>query len=64
LQAREEGLIKPNDTVVAISTASALKFTDAGIRYHRTGGEYANPYKVVKGGLQELEDTLEIPVHG
>jgi threonine synthase len=58
LQARRASVIKERDTVVAISTASALKFTDAGIRYHRDGGAFANPYKVVKGTLSALEDTL------
>ncbi len=29
LQAKHQGIIKPRDTVVAISTASALKFTQA-----------------------------------
>jgi threonine synthase len=58
LQAKAAGVIKERDTVVAISTASALKFTDPGIRYHRDGGTYANPYKVVKGNLAALEATL------
>ena len=30
IQAREQGIIKENDLVVSISTASGLKFTDGG----------------------------------
>lgn len=58
LQARSTGLIKPTDTVVAISTASALKFTDAGIIYHKSKRDYANPYIVVKGSLNDLEASV------
>jgi threonine synthase len=50
MQARKAGVVKPVDTVVAISTASALKFTDAGIRYHKSEGKFSNPYRVVAGG--------------
>lgn len=57
-QATQAGMIKPDDTVVAIATASALKFTDAGIRYHKGTGHYANPYRIVEGNLQDLEDSL------
>jgi threonine synthase len=53
-------VVKQSDTVVAISTASALKFTDAGLEYHKSGGEYANPYHVVSGGLAELEGSFEL----
>jgi len=58
IQARENGTIKQNDTVVAISTASALKFTDAGIAYHKTNGSFANPVEVVGGSIEALEATL------
>ncbi|MGI9028261.1 MAG: threonine synthase [Candidatus Saccharimonadales bacterium] len=57
-QARQNGTIKPDDTVVAISTASALKFTDAGIAYHKSNGAYANPYQIVAGSLDALETSL------
>jgi threonine synthase len=57
-QARREKVIKNADIVVAISTASALKFTDAGIAYHKDSAKYANPYQVVEGSLQELEAAL------
>ena len=58
LQAREAGVIKPTDVVVSIATASALKFTDAGIAYHKSKGKYANPYQVVGGTLQDVEASL------
>lgn len=55
LQARKAGIVKKTDTAVAISTASALKFTDAGIAYHKTHTAFANPYQIVKGELADLE---------
>ena len=60
LQARESGVIKEKDTVVSISTASAIKFTEAGIRHHKTGSRenFANPYEVVEGNLEALEKSL------
>lgn len=59
-QAVNAGVIKPNNTVVSISTASMLKFTDAGIAHHTKGGknDYANPYVTVKGNLGDLEASL------
>lgn len=58
-QARTENRIKQTDVVVAISTASSLKFTAAGVDYH-TGntGKYANPYVIVGGELADLEASL------
>jgi threonine synthase len=58
LQAREQGLVKPSDIVVAMSGASALKFTDAGIAYHKTDMPFANPYRIIRGGLADLEASL------
>jgi threonine synthase len=59
-QARDAKLIKPKDTVVSISTASALKFTEAGIAHHTKGkmADFANPYIKVKGSLAKLEASL------
>jgi threonine synthase len=57
-QATAADVIKSDDTVVSISTASALKFTDAGIKYHKSKAHYANPYSVVNGGLVELEESI------
>lgn len=58
LQARNTGIIKKTDTVVAISTASALKFAEAGITYHKTQSKFANPYQIVAGNLKKLESSL------
>lgn len=60
LQAREAKIIKPRDQVVAISTASALKFSEAGNNYHINAGNapFANPFVVSGGTLEELEATL------
>ncbi len=60
LQARQNGNIKSTDTVVAISTASAIKFTESGIRYHHSNAKYSNPYKVVSANLSELEGSLDL----
>lgn len=58
-QARDSGLIKPGETVVAISTASSLKFIEAGIAYHHSDGEYANPYQIVTEGIEQIEALVE-----
>ena len=60
IQAREQGFIKENDLVVSISTASGIKFTDAGIKFHKSGStlHYANPYQIVAGNLRALENSL------
>jgi len=62
LQAREAGVIKEKDTAVSISTASAIKFAEAGIRHHKTGAKenFANPYEVVEGNLEALEKSLAV----
>lgn len=63
LQARAAGVIKKSDTVVAISTASAIKFSQAGTAYHASGAGRSNHYKVVGATLGELESSLtERPV--
>lgn len=60
VQARKANLIKLTDTVVSISTASVIKFTDAGVHYHKTGKakDFANPYIKIKGTLDALEQSL------
>lgn len=57
-QARKRGIMKPAATAVAVATASGLKFSEAGIAYHKGGGRLANPYVVVEGGLASLEQSL------
>lgn len=62
MQAREAGVIKEKDVVVSISTASAIKFSEAGIKHHKTGSKenFANPYEVVEGNLEALEKSLNL----
>ena len=60
LQARKDGSIKEKDTVVAVSTASGLKFVESAINYHlnRSNG-FSNPYVVVEGtSLKDVEAAL------
>ncbi|MDP3762548.1 MAG: threonine synthase, partial [bacterium] len=60
LKAREDGTVKEKDLIVSISTASSIKFAEAGIRHHKTGSRenFANPYEVVEGNLEALEKSL------
>jgi threonine synthase len=60
MQAKEKNIIKPDDVIVSISTASAIKFTDAGIIHHTTGSldNYANPYLRVDGSLDALFKSI------
>ena len=60
LQAREDGSIKEKDTVVAVSTASGLKFVDSAIKYHLDDrGSHSNPYVVVEGtSIKDVEAAL------
>jgi threonine synthase len=39
---RARGLIEPGQRVVVVSTANGLKFVDFKVRYHDSGGTYAN----------------------
>jgi threonine synthase len=58
IQARSDNTVSAKNTVVAISTASALKFSEVGIAYHHSEKPFANPYKVVSANMQELDDSL------
>ncbi len=60
LQARAEGIIKEKDVVVSISTASGIKFSEAGIKFHKSGDveNFANPYQIIEGNIKALEDSL------
>lgn len=62
LQARASGTVKEKDTVVAISTASGLKFSESGIKHHMhgTAENYANPYKIVGGTLKDIEKAVRL----
>jgi hypothetical protein len=41
-----------------MSTASALKFTDAGIAYHKSNGTFSNPFIEVDGSIDALEKSI------
>lgn len=60
VQAKEKGLIKADDVVVSISTASSIKFAESGIAHHKDGKkeDYANPYEVIEGNVEALEGSL------
>lgn len=59
MQAREDGTVKADDRIVCMSTASMIKFTEAGVAFH-TGdhGELRNPYVVADGSVEALEASL------
>lgn len=59
-QARDNNIVKQTDTIVSISTASMLKFTEAGIKHHLNAKleDYSNPYIKVSGSLDNLESSL------
>lgn len=60
-QAREEKIINEKDLTVSISTASAIKFAESGIKHHKTGSkeDFANPYEILEGNLEAIEKTLK-----
>lgn len=60
-QAREAKIIAPKDLVVSISTASAIKFAESGIRHHKTGSkeDFANPYEIIEGKLEAIEKSFK-----
>lgn len=60
LQAREHGVVKPEHTVVAMSTATGLKFAEPAVRYHTelTGAKYSNRFRVAQGSVEAVEALL------
>lgn len=61
IQAKDKGLIKENDVVVSISTASSIKFAESGIVHHKNGKkeDFANPYEIIEGNVEALEESLK-----
>ena len=56
IKMRDRNLVKENDTVVAINTASGIKFAEAGVKYHVSEhGAFSNPYVVAEGNLEAIE---------
>ena len=60
LQAKDEGIINEDDLVVALSTASDLKFVDAGVTHHTTASveDFANQPLVVEANLTAIEAAV------
>ncbi len=61
LQAKKKNIIKEKDLIVAISTASGIKFSESGIKHHIKGKlrDFANPYKIVKGTIKDIEKVVK-----
>lgn len=62
LKARENNAIKKSDKVVAISTASGLKFIDSAMQHHFQGAlqDYANPPLTEKTGtIKGIEELMQ-----
>jgi threonine synthase len=59
-QAKEAGMVKPDDVIVSISTASSIKFAESGIAHHKNGTkeDFANPYEIIEGNVKALEESL------
>lgn len=60
MQAQNRGLIKGRGPIVAISTATNLKFTPTAIDYHLGSGKYANPYKIVNADMKDIDKAIII----
>lgn len=60
LQAQARRIVKEKDVVVAVGTASGIKFAKSGIAYHMGGiqNRFANPPKIVEGTLNDIEQAL------
>lgn len=61
LQAKGFGVVKEDDLVVTISTASGIKFVQSGLDYHLTGKvtDYANPPRVINGTIEAIDQVLQ-----
>ncbi len=62
LQARDDRRSLQNEVVVAVSTASGLKFIDSAIDHHLNGSRkrFANPYRVVENAsLEKIEQAVK-----
>ena len=59
-QARADGTVKESDTVVVISTATGLKFSEAAAEYHtrKTNARYANNFRVAQGSMEAVERLI------
>ncbi len=55
LQAKEKGIVKKNDTIVTINTASGLKFTSSGAQQ-----QFTNAPQIIKGTIEEIERAVKL----
>ncbi len=62
LQARGDKVIKEDEVVVTIGTASGVKFAASGITHHTKGREsdFANPPLILPGNITAIEKELSI----
>ncbi|MEW6236497.1 MAG: threonine synthase [Candidatus Omnitrophota bacterium] len=58
LQARANGTVKENETVVTISTATGLKFAESSSAYHTGDNKYANHFRVAQGSVEAVEKVV------
>ncbi|MDO8264897.1 MAG: threonine synthase [Candidatus Parcubacteria bacterium] len=60
LQAKSKRIIKENDLVVVIGTASGIKFAESGIKHHLKGdtADFANPPRVTDGTIEDIERAI------
>lgn len=61
LQAKELGVIKEKDLVIAVSTASGIKFSESGMEHHLRGRleDFANSPKIVNGTIADIERAIK-----
>jgi threonine synthase len=59
-QARAKGVVKEQDTVAVISTATGLKFSESAAAYHteNKNAKYANNFKIAEGSTKAVEKIL------
>ena len=56
---RREGVIRPDDLVVVVATAHALKFSGSANRYHAGGAAFSNPPRSLPATLEAVVGALE-----
>lgn len=61
LQARNKRIIKEEDLVVSISTASGVKFSESGLDFHlkNKSDELANTPKIIEGTITAIEKAID-----
>lgn len=61
LQARGNKVVKEEDLVVVISTASGVKFVQSGLEYHLAEKvkDYTNPPQIIDGTIEAIDQALQ-----